>query len=150
MEPAYPQKTSTIIDFDYCILCQETGNGELTVPGEKGTNKLKEAMMRRKKLRDSKNRDAIERLKTIMDPSHETSLRWHRMCYSHYSHKKAKFKDYISHWKRHCNHQGQAHHIVIQVNHLYPVLQVMQMNEQESPAQLDNNQSQLTMCLLPS
>ena len=39
---------------------------------------------------------------------------------------------------------------VIQVNHLYPVLQVMQMNEQESPAQLDNNQSQLTMCLLPS
>ena len=48
MEPAYPQKTSTTIDFDYCILCQETGNGELTVPGEKGTNKLKEAMMRRK------------------------------------------------------------------------------------------------------
>ena len=74
MEPAYPQKTSTTIDFDYCILCQETGNGELTVPGEKGTNKLKEAMMRRKKLRDSKNRDGIERLKTIMDPSHETSL----------------------------------------------------------------------------
>ena len=108
MEPAYPQKTSTTIDFDYCILCQETGNGELTVPGEKGTSKLKEALMRRKKLRDSKNRDAIERLKTIMDPSHETPLWWHRMCYSHYSHKKAKFKDYISHWKRHCNHQGQA------------------------------------------
>ena len=69
---------------DYCIPCQETGNGELTVPGEKGTNKLKKAMMRRKKLRDSKNRDAIERLKIIMDPSHETSLRWHRMYYSHY------------------------------------------------------------------
>ena len=74
MEPAYPQKTSTTIDFDYCILCQETGNGELMVPGEKGINKLKQAMMRRKKLRDSKSRDAIERLETIMDPSHETPL----------------------------------------------------------------------------
>ena len=89
MEPAYPQKTSspTAIDFDYCILCQETGTGELMVPGEKGISKLKQAMMRRKKLRDSKNRDAIERLETIMDPSHETSLRWHRMCYSQFTQK---------------------------------------------------------------
>ena len=93
MEPAYPQKTSTTIDFDYCILCQETGNGELMVPGEKGINKLKQAMMRRKKLRDSKNRDTIERLETIMDPSHETSLRWHRMCYSQFTQKKQNSKN---------------------------------------------------------
>ena len=59
MEPAYPQKTSTTIDFDYCILCQETGNEERMVPGEKGINKLKQAMMKRKKLRDSKNRDVL-------------------------------------------------------------------------------------------
>ena len=145
MEPAYPQKTSTTINFDYCILCQETGNGELIVPAEKGINKLKEAIMRRKKLRDSKNRDAIERLKTFM----ETSLRWHRMCYSQFT-QKSKIQNYISHCKRHCNHQGQARLSVIQVNHLYPVLQVMQMNEQESPAQLDNNQRKLTKYLLPS
>ena len=78
-------RSPTTIDFDYCILCQKTGNGELMVPGEKGINKLKQAMMRRKKLRDSKNRDAIERLETIMDLSHETPLQWHRMCYSQFT-----------------------------------------------------------------
>ena len=84
MDPILNLKRDREDDFEQCIICQDDKHEKLLNASEQGLVKLKESASIRHKLRDVKNNDVIDRIATIAD---DTSLVWHKSCYSSFTSK---------------------------------------------------------------
>jgi len=93
MEPVLSLKRPSEMSLELCIICQQTGNSlaERTLfhQTERGIASIKEATEKRKKLRCDEYRATVDRLTSLFTESVEPvpELRWHRQCYSKYTHK---------------------------------------------------------------
>ena len=86
MNPVVSLKRPCPVDLSLCIICQ-TGGGSLRHASKQGIEMLTKATEIRRKLRDAKNRSAIDRLVDVLDSEHASSLVWHKNCYSQFSDK---------------------------------------------------------------
>jgi hypothetical protein len=88
MEPVISLKRLLSVDTHLCIFCQRTKRQDgVREAGEEGLVTVREATATRKKLRDVKNRDTVDRLDSVLTSKEEVSLVWHRNCYSQYTDK---------------------------------------------------------------
>jgi hypothetical protein len=84
MDPVATLKRPSSIDFALCILCQT--DGDLRYASNQGLATLAKACETRKKLRDQKNRNIIDRLDMALG-SNTTSIVWHKNCYAQFTDK---------------------------------------------------------------
>lgn len=88
MDPVISLKRPSPVDYSLCIFCQtHKARKNLSEATEHGLTTLRNAACSRKKLRDSKNIDLIDRLENALDSATAVSLVWHRMCYAHFTDK---------------------------------------------------------------
>ena len=78
-------KTESRTDYDQCIICQERKKSDhLRHQSDTGLAKIWECANKRIKSKDTKYRDAVDR---IQNTPHGTKLMWHKQCYSSFTHK---------------------------------------------------------------
>jgi len=86
MDPIISLKRPSPVDYSLCIFCQahetRTNVSEAT---EHGVITVRNAACSRKKLRDSKNIDIIDRLEKAFESATAVSLVWHKPCYAHFT-----------------------------------------------------------------
>jgi len=89
MEPVLSLKRPSEISFELCIICQQTGQAEETTfqQTDRGIASIKEATEKRKKLRCDEYRATVDRLTALFTAESVPELKWHRQCYSKYTHK---------------------------------------------------------------
>lgn len=79
------------VSFEVCIICQETSRSKDTVYNqtEQGIASIREATELRRKLRCCEFRSAVDRLSSLFEepPDSIPKLKWHKLCYSAYTHK---------------------------------------------------------------
>ena len=91
MDPVISLKRPSPVDYSLCIFCQtHKARKNLSEATEHGLTTLRNAACSRKKLRDSKNIDLIDRLENALDSATAVSLVWHRMCYAHFTDKRTQ------------------------------------------------------------
>ena len=87
MEAVCCLKQNRSSTFENCIVCQEVKRADKLFNATKqGIQILLEAAESRSKLRDTQNRDAIERVLEIASEK-EQQLVWHRSCYTSFTSK---------------------------------------------------------------
>ncbi len=88
MDPVISLKRPSPVDYSQCIFCQahkpKTNLSEAT---EHGLTTVRHAACSRKKLRDSKHIDVIDRLEVALGSATPVSLVWHKMCYAGFTDK---------------------------------------------------------------
>ena len=69
MDPVVSLKRRLSVDYTLCIFCQTSRPNSALLHGatDNGLNKVRNASSNRKKPRDSKNRDVINRLDDVLD-----------------------------------------------------------------------------------
>ena len=87
MEPLTSLKRCSMVDFTSCIICQSDKSGDLRAATEHSLAIIKDITDVRKKLRDIKYRDVIERLDEIIQSDTSVQMFWHRGCYAQYTDK---------------------------------------------------------------
>ena len=76
-------KRSYQIDTDLCVICQEKKTDTLELKSKKSIETLTERASRRKKVKDARNYDAIDRIEKL---SPNDRVLCHRKCYSAFTH----------------------------------------------------------------
>jgi len=88
MDPVVTLKRPSVVDYSLCIFCQNHTAGLITSKAsDHGLATVKHATSSRRKLRDSKNIDLINRLENVLDSAEAKTLVWHKMCYAHFTDK---------------------------------------------------------------
>ena len=86
MDPVVSLKRPSVVDYSLCIFCQtHTVNAITSNASDHGLITVRQAAGSRKKLRDSKNIDLINRLENALDSDEAKTLVWHKMCYAHFT-----------------------------------------------------------------
>ena len=76
------------IDHKLCIFCQDQKpNDSLRKATEQGLTSVKNTTCIRKKFRDAKNKDLVDRLEMILETDDAERLVWHKACFSIYTDK---------------------------------------------------------------
>jgi len=75
------------MSYEVCIICQQKRSDKLFKGSEKGLSSLREATSACHKLRDTKYRDAIDRITSALDTDSEQKLVWHKTCFACYTDK---------------------------------------------------------------
>ena len=79
---------SSSIDYELCIFCQDQKpEDSLRKATEQGLTSVINVTCSRKKLRDTKNKDVIDRLEMILETDDAERLVWHKACFSTYTDK---------------------------------------------------------------
>ena len=88
MDPVVNLKRPSPVDYSLCIFCQtHTANVIPSKASGHGLATVRHAASARRKLRDSKNIDLIDRLENVLDTAEAQTLVWHKMCYAHFTDK---------------------------------------------------------------
>jgi len=89
MDPVVSLKRHLSVDYTLCIFCETSRPSSALLHGatDNGLNKVRNAASSRKKLRDSKNTDVINRLDDVLDSDRAATLVWHRNCYAQFTDK---------------------------------------------------------------
>lgn len=88
MDPVVSLKRPSVVDYSVCIFCQTDTTGiVLSKASDHGLAIVKQAASSRRKLRDSKNIDLIDRLENVLDTADAQNLVWHKICYAHFTDK---------------------------------------------------------------
>ena len=82
MEVLQNFKRTNVLCHDMCIICQENKSQPLHASTEQGLARISKATELRKKLRDMKFIDSIDRLTAVLKNSTDISLLWHNPCYA--------------------------------------------------------------------
>ena len=81
-------KSPSSVDYSLSIFCQ---THKARVPRSEasghGLSTVRTAVCSRRKLRDSKNIDVIDRLEDVLDSAAAEKHLWHKMCYAHFTDK---------------------------------------------------------------
>jgi len=76
------------VDYSLCIFCQtHQANVPLSQATDHGLAIVRNAADSRKKLRDTKNIDMIDRLENVFGSDMPKTLVWHRNCYGQFTYK---------------------------------------------------------------
>ena len=75
-------KRLSTVSYELCIICQMSKNDQLFSATDKGLPTIREAANTRHKMRDSRYKDAIERINNAFDTDISKSLTWHKSCYA--------------------------------------------------------------------
>ena len=84
MEALQNLKRTNALCYNMCIICQENKSQLLHVSTEQGIARISEATELRKKLRDMKFIETIDRLTAVLQNSTDTTTVWHNACYATY------------------------------------------------------------------
>ena len=88
MDPVVSLKRALPVDCSLCIFCQtKSPNVNLSKATDHGLTQVRQAASTRRKLRDSKNVDLIDRLQNVLDSPEAETLVWHKVCYAHFTDK---------------------------------------------------------------
>ena len=88
MDPVVSLKRPSTVDYSLCIFCQtHTPSGIPSKASDHGLATVRHATSTRRKRRDSKNIDLIDRLENVLDSAEAQTLVWHKMCYAHFTDK---------------------------------------------------------------
>ncbi|KAJ8890063.1 hypothetical protein PR048_009570 [Dryococelus australis] len=88
MEPVVSLKRASPVDYSLCRFCQSHKNKiPISTASDHGLSIVKAAACARRKLRDSKNIQAIDHLENVLNFGSPVSLVWHKLCYAHFTDK---------------------------------------------------------------
>jgi len=88
MDPVVSLKRPLPVDFSLCIFCQtHQASVPLINTTDHGLAVVRNAADSRKKLRDTKNVDVIDRLENVFSSDVPKTLVWHRKCYGQFTDK---------------------------------------------------------------
>lgn len=88
MDPIVTLKRPLPVYYNLCIFCQtHTSTVILSKASDHGLATVRHATSTRRKLRDSKNIDLIDRLENVLDSPQAQTVVWHKMCYAHFTDK---------------------------------------------------------------
>jgi len=88
MDPVVSLKRPLPVDYSLCIFCQtHQASVPLSQETDHGLAIVRNAADSRKKLRDTKNIDVIDRLENVFGSDMPKTLVWHRKCYSQFTDK---------------------------------------------------------------
>ena len=87
MEALQNLKRTNALCYNMCIICQENNYKPqpLHASTEQGIARISEATELRKKLRDMKFIETIDRLTAVLQNSTDTTIVWHNACYATYT-----------------------------------------------------------------
>ena len=85
MEALQNLKRTNALCYNMCIICQENKPQPLHASTEQGIARISETIELRKKLRDRKFIETIDRLTTVLQNSTDTTIVWHNACYATYT-----------------------------------------------------------------
>ena len=92
MEALQNLKRTNALCYNLCIICQENKPQRLQASTEQGIARISEATELRKKLRDMKFIETIDRLTTVLQNSTDTTIVWHNACYATYTTSREKIE----------------------------------------------------------
>jgi len=88
MDPVVSLKRPLSVDYSLCIFCQTyQASVPLSQATDHGLAIVRNAADSRKKLRDTKNIDVIDRLENVFGSDMPKTLLWHRKCYGQFTDK---------------------------------------------------------------
>ena len=89
MDPTFTLKRTLEVDLKLCIFCQNHDKSKdiLKESTEYSRNVVRDATIKRQKLRYVANREVSDRLDNLLGTNQEVSIVWHRNCYAQYTSK---------------------------------------------------------------
>jgi len=87
MDPLINLKRPSPVSHNLCIICQKDNKDELRDSIDQGLKRIEIVTSTRRKLRDYKYHDAIDRIENAFTSGFTSSLVWHRNCYAQYTDK---------------------------------------------------------------